>query len=312
MKKYSVIFPGNGLHNMEFLKFFFKKYNIIQEIFNEASDILHINIYKKFFQNKNYLINYKDIYQLIFISSISIYKLLKQKIYLNPYIMGGHSLGTYSALVCNKNILFKDSLRIIQIRNKILLLSAKNNRLLTLVIIGLNYTIIKNICILVSTKKNKAFISAINSNTQITITGNYSTVYTVGKICKKQFLVKIIRLPMVFSSHCELLKKYKKRFSYYLKKIKIFERKRPIISNNDSKLLYSKKDIFNSLLKQIYTKIQWNDNIKKIISIGIKIFIEIGPGQILSNLNKEHKKILSYPTNSNKKLLLVKNIIKKL
>ncbi|VFP88398.1 Malonyl CoA-acyl carrier protein transacylase [Buchnera aphidicola (Cinara piceae)] len=312
MKKFSVIFPGYGLYNIEFLKKFIKKYSIIQQTFKEASDIVNYNIENYFFKKKNNFTFYnKNIYLLTFISSVAIYRLLEKEINIQPNIISGHSIGQYSALVCNKNILFKEAIKIIKIRNKIMLKAVQNIRILTLVIIGLNYNIIKKICSLISTKK-KIFISIINSKKQIVITGNYSEVYTAGLIFKKKFYAKIIRLPMLIASHCLLMKNYQKEFSYYLKKIKIFTGKNPIISNHNAKIMFSKKKIYSSLTKQIYKKVQWYKSIKKIISMGIDIFIEVGPGEILTNLNKENKNISSYSTNSYKKLLLVMDIIKKL
>ncbi|VFP83710.1 ACP S-malonyltransferase [Buchnera aphidicola] len=310
MHKISLIFPGYGLHNIEFLKSFFNSHIIIKNTFNEASDILHDNIYHNFFEKKNNFIKLnKNIHLLTFISSVAIYRLLSQKIFIQPTVVAGHSLGQYSALVCNNNISFREALKIIKIRNKIMLLAAKNIQVLTLVIIGINYTLVKKICLLISNKK-KVFVSIINSNNQVVITGNYSAVYTVGLILKNQLHTKIIRLPMPITPHCILMKKYKKKFSYYLRKITILKGNCPIISNHNATILYSKKDIYHALIKQIYKKVQWAKSIKKIISMGIKFFIEIGPGQILTNLNKEYSDVSSYATNSYQKLSLVMDIIK--
>ncbi|MGI4816852.1 MAG: ACP S-malonyltransferase [Janthinobacterium lividum] len=312
MKKISLIFPGYGLSNIDCLKLFFKKHTIIRKTFEEASDILHENIYNNCLKKKNNsLYLQKNMHLLIFISSIAIYKLLNQKIHIKPSIFAGHSLGQYSALVCNNNILFQEALKIINIRHKIMLLAVKDIRVLTLVIIGLNYILIKKTCSLISNKK-KVFISIINSKTQVVITGHYSAVYTAGQIFKKQLHVKVIRLPIPITSHCALMKNYKKKFSKSLRKIKISKGKYPIIGNYRSKILTSKKDIYVSLLKQIYKKVHWRQCVVKIISMGISIFIEVGLGQVLTNLNKEYHKISSYSTNNNQKLSSIIDIIKKL
>ncbi|VFP81135.1 Malonyl CoA-acyl carrier protein transacylase [Buchnera aphidicola (Cinara kochiana kochiana)] len=310
MHKISLIFPGYGLHNIEFLKSFIKNHITIKNTFNEASDILHDNIYYNCFKKKNNSIYLnKNMYLLTFISSIAIYRLLSQEISIKPTIIAGHSLGQYSALVCNGNILFQEALKFIKIRNKIMLLAVKNVKILTLVIIGLNYILVKKICSLISTKK-KVFISIINSNEQVVITGNYSAVYSAGLIFKKQLHVKVIRLPMLITPHCLLMKNHKKKFSHYLNKITILKGNYPIISNHKATILYSKKDIYCSLVKQLYKTIQWEKSIIKIISMGVNLFIEIGPGQILTNLNKKYLNISSYSTNSDQKLSLVMDILK--
>ncbi|WP_154061187.1 hypothetical protein [Buchnera aphidicola] len=156
MKKFSVIFPGYGLYNIEFLKSFLKKYHIVRKTFKKASDILNYNIYNNFFKKKNnFIFHNKNIYLLTFISSVAIYRVLEKEINIKPNIISGHSIGQYSALVCNKNILFEEAINIIKIRNKIMLEAVKNTRVLTLVVIGLNYNLIKKTCLLLSTKKKK-------------------------------------------------------------------------------------------------------------------------------------------------------------
>ncbi|VFP78211.1 Malonyl CoA-acyl carrier protein transacylase [Buchnera aphidicola (Cinara cuneomaculata)] len=310
MHKISFIFPGYGFYNIKFLKSFFKKHTIIKNTFNEASDLLHKNIYNNFLKNNNNSIYInKNIYLLTFISSIAIYRLLNQEISIKPTVLAGHSLGQYSALVCNDNMSFREALKIITIRNKIMLLAVKNIQVLTLVVIGLNYVLVKQICSL-TFLIDQVFISIINSHKQVVITGNYSAVYTAGKIFKKQFRAKIIRLPTSITSHCILLKKYKKIFSNYLNKITISTGKYPIISNHNAAIMYTIQDIYLASIKQIYKKVQWEKSIKKIISMGIDVFIEIGPGQILTNLNKKYFNVASYATSSNQKLSLVMDILK--
>lgn len=131
-------------------------------------------------------------------------------------------------------------------------------------------------------------------------------------IFKKKFFARVIKLPILIASHCPIMKNYKKIFSYYLKKIKIFSTEYPIISNHNARIIYSKKKIYHSLLKQIYKKVQWNKSIKKMIFMNIELFIEIGPGNVLTNLNKQNSIIHSYHTSNNNQLLFIIDIIKKL
>lgn len=157
MKKIAAIFPGFGCYNMEFLKEFFKKYDSIKQTFIEASDIMKKNLYNRFFNEDNQSVyKNKNSYLLIFLSSIAIYRLLKEKTNFVPQLMVGHSLGQYSALVCNNNISFKEAIRIIKIRQKIMLLAVKKTKILTLIIMGLNYHKIKKVCLSVSTIKKKS------------------------------------------------------------------------------------------------------------------------------------------------------------
>ena len=60
----------------------------------------------------------------------------------------------------------------------------------------------------------------------------------------------------------------------------------PLVANVTAGLIESGHKLKELLVKQIYSSVLWNDSIKFLISKGVKHFIEIGPGKVLSGLVK--------------------------
>lgn len=311
MKKFAIIFSGQGLYYPNILNKLIKKYKIFKKTFYEVSEFLKYDLLKEIFIKKKYNLQYQlNIQYLILTSSVAMFRMwLQQSSNMLPNIMAGHSIGQYSALICNNSIKFFDVLKIIKIRNNIIKEKTKNQNFLTYVILGLSLKIIKKICKYVSNKKEKAYISCINSEDQIVITGHYNVILKANIICKKYGAIHTIKLPIKISMHCILMKKISKIFSSSLKKIKISTGICPIIDNVDVSYINSPKDIYVALLKQFYRPVQWNKTIKKIIKNKINFCIEISLNNILKNLNTHKKKLTIFSINSVKNLFFTINKI---
>ena len=60
----------------------------------------------------------------------------------------------------------------------------------------------------------------------------------------------------------------------------------PVIHNADASSKTDNHDIIDSLVKQVYSPVLWTETIKNINNLNTNIFIEIGPGNVLTGLNK--------------------------
>lgn len=312
MKNFSLIFPGQGFYYKNNMKFFFKKYSIIKDIFEKASDLLKYNFFKnelseeeKEKKRKKYICYY------ILISSVAKYKLWKKKTQLHPKILAGHSLGQYTALVCNKNITFKDALYILKKRNKIIKNKTQNISILTIIVIDLKSQIIEKICQENSNRLCYANIISFNSKNQTVISGHYDAVLKVWKCCKIYGAKKIFKLPIYSGLHSNLMKSEIQKYSFFLKKIKIFKGIYPILNNTNAKILKNKKDIYTSLIEQLFKPVQWRNVINYMIKKGISNIIEIGPEKTLTNKTFFNKNITYQSTDSIKNFLHSINLVKK-
>ncbi|AEH39810.1 malonyl CoA-acyl carrier protein transacylase [Buchnera aphidicola (Cinara tujafilina)] len=308
-----MIFSGQGLYNLHILQLLMKKYSLIKQTFYEASEFLKYDILKKIF-NVNYP-NQKyqlDFQYLLLISSVALFRLwLQESLYIYPDIIAGHSLGQYSALICNNSIKFIDGLKILKIRNQIIQSNIKNISFLTYAIIGLKLETIKKICLYVSKNQSKVFVSCINSDIQIVITGHDQAVLKARTLCKKYGAIYTIKLPIYISMHCNLMRKISKIFSYNLNDIKISLGKCSIIENVNASFLLSRRDIYSAIIKQFYRPVKWNKIIKKIKSNNIQYCIEINLKNSLRNICILSKNIKILSINSPNSLISTIDIIKK-
>lgn len=147
-------------------------------------------------------------------------------------------------------------------------------------------------------------LASINSHDQIVISGDESAVNKAIIYCKKLGAQNIFKININVPAHSILMKPISKKIKKILNMITIVQPKIPIINNVDVKIENNTKKIINALIRQIYSTVRWKETIDLIKSKNILTMLEIGPNQILSNLNKKDKNITSLNTNNLKNFLI--------
>ncbi|QCI18322.1 [acyl-carrier-protein] S-malonyltransferase [Buchnera aphidicola (Aphis nasturtii)] len=297
MYLFAMLFPGQGVQYVNMLSCFLKKEKIFQNIFEEASEYIGCNLLKLIKEGPLNKINHSKYTQpIILTSSIAIYKFWRKCNGKNPSFMSGHSLGEYSALVCSKALKFKDALKVVSLRGKYMQKVILNRSCLVKAIIGLNKDTIKKICQKYISKT--VSIASINSDNQIIISGDKLDVYQASLDCKKHGAKFIFNVNLDIPVHSYLMKPVAKKMENILKKIKIQKPKIPVVNNVDVKCENNSENIKKALIKQIYKTVRWKEIIDFIQSKSVFTMLEIGPNNILTNLNKNNINLISLNTSN--------------
>ena len=145
---FSVIFPGQGSQLVGMGKNLYNKYNLVQDLFNEADDTLGFSLSNLILNGpKENLDLTENTQPAIFLISYSIFKLIKEEFDINlskANFFAGHSLGEYSALASAGVLSFSDTLRILKIRGKAMQDSVPKGEGGMVAILGSEVKIIEN------------------------------------------------------------------------------------------------------------------------------------------------------------------------
>jgi [acyl-carrier-protein] S-malonyltransferase len=98
---------------------------------------------------------------------------------------------------------------------------------------------------------------------------------------------KAILLPVSAPFHCSLMKSAERRLEEDLKKIVFRDPDFPLVNNVDARVLKSGEEIRSSLLRQVCSPVRWSDSVALLIEQGIRQFVEVGPGRVLSGLIRQ-------------------------
>ncbi|GAG41583.1 unnamed protein product, partial [marine sediment metagenome] len=119
---------------------------------------------------------------------------------------------------------------------------------------------------------------------QIVISGRREKVEKAAEQLKRKGARRVIPLPVSGAFHTSFMRKAAKKFSGELDKTFFSEPTCPVITNAFAEYATNSEKIKKALEKQIDHPVLWEDAMKKLISKGIDLFIEVGPGKVLQGL----------------------------
>ena len=124
-----------------------------------------------------------------------------------------------------------------------------------------------------------------NANGQIIVSGNKEDVELFQKILKEK---KIKSIPLKVSApfHCSLMKPAAEKMEQKINKTNFNDPSIKIVNNVTANPERNSDEIKKLLVKQIFSTVKWRQSILKMSEDGVKNFVEIGPGKVLTGMVK--------------------------
>ncbi len=289
---FSVVFPGQGSQKIGMIKDLYSKFDTIKQLFNDADDILEIPLKNIIFDGPDTKLNSTENTQpAIFLVSYCIFQIAKKEFNINfskAKFFAGHSLGEYSALACADSLSFEETLRILKKRGKFMQEAIPDNQGAMLAVLGTGASKVEEI---LYKKKNEyeCFIANDNSTQQVVVSGLDKDIDLFSKDLSSK-KIKNIKLNVSAPFHCKYMRNASDKMKNFIDELNMKSPNVPIVSNVTAKEVISPNEIKSLLISQIEEKVRWLESVNYMIKMGVKNFIEIGPGKVLSGLIKRINK----------------------
>tara|TARA_B100000945_G_scaffold239397_1_gene195488 strand:+ start:4193 stop:5113 length:921 start_codon:yes stop_codon:yes gene_type:complete len=290
----TIAFPGQGSQFLGMLNHF--QDDLIENLKSDISNSLDFNIIDLIKYGPDEKLNKTSFTQpAILLASYLEYKLLKERLNIQPDLVCGHSLGEYSALLAAESFNLNDALNIVHKRGSLMEKSAPGSMY---AILNTELDIIRECCLRASSELNKISSPAnINSKKQVVISGHSESVELSVKYLKERGARKCLKLNVSVASHCELMNEAASSFEEVIDESAITNPKYNFLNNYDACFINEISDIKEKLVKQLTSPVQWV-NIMELVKKREGIFIECGPKNILSGLAKANGVDNIYSTSS--------------
>jgi [acyl-carrier-protein] S-malonyltransferase len=197
-------------------------------------------------------------------------------------LLAGHSLGFYSALYAANSIDYKTGLYLISFAHRAIKKATGNNAFGMTAIIGIRWDIIENFC---RGLKN-IYIANINSATQVVVAGYLESLKEFEKRIYDEGAFKVLRLSINYPLHTPILKGSSDFMREAIKDIEIKQPSIPIVDHTTGEILTSLEQIKETLTNQFTRKVIWRDVVMKMWQYGVRRFVEVGPGEVLSKITR--------------------------
>ena len=287
MKKFAMVFPGQGSQSVGMLAELAAEYPIVTKTFKQASDALGYDLWHLTQQGPTEELNKTwQTQPALLAASVAIYRVWQEKYpQFKPTAMAGHSLGEYSALVCAGALDFQEAIKLVALRGKLMQQAVPEGTGAMYAIIGLNNETIINAC---KQAEQGEVVSAVNFNSpgQVVIAGAKAAVERAAALCKAAGAKRALPLAVSVPSHCELMKPAAEQLANALAGIAINAPEIAVINNVDVRVESESTQICTALVRQLYSPVRWTETVEKMAQDGIEILVEIGPGKVLNGLTK--------------------------
>lgn len=280
-----LVFPGQGSQSVGMGKALYEAYPQLRQVYDEASTVLGYDVAALCFEGPAEKLNLTEHTQpALLVSSIAALRAL-QPFGIKPVAVAGHSLGEYSALVAAGGLSYRDAVGIVQKRGRYMSEAVPTGTGLVAALLGLGAEAVREVC---REAASAGVVQAANFNSpgQVVIAGEKAAVERAIEIAKTKGCKKAVPLPVSVPVHTPLMQKAADRLAKDLAAITWSDLHMPLINNAEAKQIAKATDIQASLVRQLPSSVLWEDSMKAMAAMGVKTFIEVGPGSVLTGLNK--------------------------
>jgi [acyl-carrier-protein] S-malonyltransferase len=260
-------------------------YPHLKQVYDEASTVLGYDVAALCFEGPAEKLNLTEHTQpALLVSSIAALRAL-QPAGIKPVAVAGHSLGEYSALVAAGGISYRDAVGIVQKRGQYMSEAVPAGTGLVAALLGLAADVVREVC---REAASAGVVQAANFNSpgQVVIAGEKAAVERAIDIAKTKGCKKAVPLPVSVPVHTPLMQQAADRLAKDLAAVTWSDLRMPLINNAEAKQIVKAADIQASLVRQLPSSVLWEDSVKTMAAMGVKIFIEVGPGTVLTGLIK--------------------------
>ncbi len=284
----ALLFPGQGSQLVGMGSEFYKNFKVVKDIFSQADDKLNFPLSKIILEGpEDKLQLTKNTQPAILTVSYSIYKTLIDEFSFSMdtcKYFAGHSLGEYSALVCSGSLNFNDALYLLYERGKEMQDAVPVGQGSMIAVLGTEINDIKDM-IKETIKNGVCEVANDNANGQVIISGDKEAINSFQIYLEKK---KIKSIPLKVSApfHCSLMKPAEINMSKIINETTFKKPNFEIINNVNANSEQEPNEIKKLLIDQISSTVRWRESLIYMSNNGIKNFIEIGPGKVLSGMVK--------------------------
>lgn len=199
-----------------------------------------------------------------------------------PQYLAGHSLGEYSALFAAGVFSFETGLKIVRKRGE-LMAASRDGRMAA--VIGLDEEQVRRV--LRECDLTDIDIANLNAPTQIVISGPAGAIESAQALFESRGCFAYVLLPVSGAFHSRMMAGASAEFARFLTQFTFAAPRIPVLSNVTALPYAAEVNPADILVAQIVSPVQWTGTIHYLLGLGVKEFVEIGPGAILTQLVKK-------------------------
>lgn len=278
------VFPGQGAQFTGMGKELYENNETARQLFEKANDILGFRITDIMFEGTAEELKQTRVTQpAVFLHSVITAICMGDE--FQPDMVGGHSLGEFSALVAAGALNFEDGLRLVFARAQAMQKACEVTPGTMAAIIALPDETIEATCAEVSAEGNGVVVPAnYNCPGQLVISGNVDAVNAACEKLKAAGAKRALVLPVGGAFHSPLMQPAAEELQKAIEEVDFLTPRCPIYQNVDAQAHTDAAEIKKNLMAQLTASVKWTQEVNNMIEAGATEFTECGPGKALQGM----------------------------
>jgi [acyl-carrier-protein] S-malonyltransferase len=280
------VFPGQGSQYAGMGKDVAEKYPAARRVFDDIDAALGFSISRLCFEGPDSELKLTENTQpAILAVSSALHAVLEEKAAARRDLVAGHSLGEYSAIVSVGGLTPAEAAKIVRMRGRFMQEAVPVGTGGMAALIGPSIEDARAICE-EAAQGEVLSVANINAPGQIVIAGTKSAIERAIEVAKTRGVRRALPLPVSAPFHCALMEPAAERLRSVLDDAHFKDLWVSLVSNVDASPIGTATAVRNALLRQVASPVRWVESVQKMISMGVRRFVEVGPGNVLTGLIK--------------------------
>jgi [acyl-carrier-protein] S-malonyltransferase len=287
MKKIGIVFPGQGSQYVGMGKGFYDQFETVRSLFARADEALGYPLTDLCFNGPDEELRQTfNTQPALLMVSYAVWTVLKTEAGITPYLLAGHSLGEYTALLAGGFFAFEDAVRITRTRGLLMEAACPKGKGGMVALIGADMAKVEPVLEEISHDDYVAVPANLNSAEQVVLSGDMGALKEAVERLKGAGYKKAVFLNVSGPFHSPLMKSAADKLKAELDVLKTGDLSRPVVANVDASPTADSGAVREKLYRQMFSPVRWEASVRRMAEEGVEVFLEVGPQKVLANLIK--------------------------
>jgi [acyl-carrier-protein] S-malonyltransferase len=280
------VFPGQGSQYVGMGKDLCDTFDAARKVFADADDALGFRLSEICFSGPEADLKLTENTQpAILTASIAALRVLESETPLRPAFVAGHSLGEYSALVAAGALEFRDAVKVVRERGRLMQQAVPAGEGAMAVVLGLEMDAVSALC---EDAAQGEVVSPANFNGsgQVAIAGAKRAVARAMALAKERGAKRVLDLPVSAPFHCQLMQPAADGLEKILHSVVVRPFDVGVVTNVEADVNRDTGRVKPLLIEQAVRPVRWEESVRKLAALGCRRAVEVGPGKVLKGLMK--------------------------